>query len=112
MPCDGDTKARIRAVFAQQQASLEYLTLLHPWLGNLHAALIRDCLREWRVSPAEVDLVASHGQTIYYAPRHQHQRPDFNLNATLQLGDGDHGAVGTGIITVSDFRQKHLAAVC
>jgi len=28
----------------------------------------------------------------------------------LQLGDGDHIAVKTGIITVSDFRQKHLAA--
>ena len=31
-------------------------------------------------------------------------------NATLQIGDGDHLAVKTGIITVSDFRQKHIAA--
>jgi anhydro-N-acetylmuramic acid kinase len=31
-------------------------------------------------------------------------------NATLQIGDGDHIARRTGIITVSDFRQKHLAA--
>lgn len=31
-------------------------------------------------------------------------------NTTLQIGDGDHIAVKTGIITVSDFRQKHLAA--
>jgi anhydro-N-acetylmuramic acid kinase len=31
-------------------------------------------------------------------------------NATLQIGDGDHLAVGTGIITISDFRQKHIAA--
>jgi anhydro-N-acetylmuramic acid kinase len=30
-------------------------------------------------------------------------------NATLQIGDGDHIAVHTGIITVSDFRQKHVA---
>jgi anhydro-N-acetylmuramic acid kinase len=27
----------------------------------------------------------------------------------LQIGDGDHVAVRTGIITLSDFRQKHLA---
>ncbi|HYK77537.1 MAG TPA: anhydro-N-acetylmuramic acid kinase, partial [Daejeonella sp.] len=31
-------------------------------------------------------------------------------NGTLQIGDGDHIAVKTGIITLSDFRQKHLAA--
>lgn len=30
-------------------------------------------------------------------------------NSTLQLGDGDHIAVNTGIITISDFRQKHIA---
>jgi len=28
----------------------------------------------------------------------------------LQIGDGDHIAHHTGIITVSDFRQKHIAA--
>ncbi len=31
-------------------------------------------------------------------------------NATLQVGDGDHIAVKTGIVTISDFRQKHIAA--
>ena len=110
VPYDEDTKARIREVFAQEQVNLETLTLLNPWLGNLHAAAVLACLREWGIRPADVDLVASHGQTVYHAPRHQHQRPDYPLNATLQLGDGDHVAVGTGIITLSDFRQKHLAA--
>ncbi len=31
-------------------------------------------------------------------------------NTTLQIGDGDHIARKTGIITISDFRQKHTAA--
>ncbi|MBJ6111465.1 anhydro-N-acetylmuramic acid kinase [Hymenobacter sp. BT523] len=110
VPYAEDTKARIREVFAREQVSLEFLTLLNPWLGQLHAAAILDCLRDWHIAPAEIDLVASHGQTIYHAPRHQHQRSEFDLNATLQLGDGDHVAVGTGIITLSDFRQKHVAA--
>ena len=109
VPYDDDTRARIRQVFAREQVSLEYLTLLNPWLGNLHARMVLDCLHRWQIAAADVDLVASHGQTVYHAPQHQHQRPDFALNATLQLGDGDHVAVGTGIITVSDFRQKHLA---
>jgi len=110
VPYTDDTRQRIRQVFAREQVSLEYLTLLNAWLGQLHAGMVRDCLAAWEISAAAVDLVASHGQTVYHAPHHQHQRPDFGLNATLQLGDGDHVAVGTGIITVSDFRQKHIAA--
>ncbi|MET4076330.1 anhydro-N-acetylmuramic acid kinase [Hymenobacter sp. UYCo722] len=110
VPYEEETKQRIREVFARDAVSLEYLTLLNPWLGRLHARAVLACLAEWQVAPAEVDLIASHGQTIYHAPRHQHQRPDFDLNATLQIGDGDHIAVATGIITLSDFRQKHVAA--
>ncbi len=111
VPYDEETRRRIRQVFAREQVSLEYLTLLNAWLGRFHAELVLGCLREWQVAPAEVDLLASHGQTIYHAPAHQHQHPDFpGLNATLQLGDADHLAVGTGIITLSDFRQKHIAA--
>ena len=110
VPYDEATKARIRQVFAREQVSLEYLTLLNAWLGQLHARAVLDCLAGWQIEPAEVDLIASHGQTVYHAPQHQHQHPDFALNATLQIGDGDHVAVGTGIITLSDFRQKHVAA--
>lgn len=110
VPYGDDVRHRIRQVFAGKQVSLEYLTLLNPWLGILHAEMVLGCLRTWQIEPAAVDLLASHGQTVYHAPYHQHQHPDFTLNATLQLGDGDHIAVRTGIITVSDFRQKHLAA--
>ena len=110
VPYDDDVRRRIRQVFAREQVSLEYLTLLNPWLGRLHAEMVLACLRAWQVPPAEVDLIASHGQTIFHAPAHQHRHPDFEgLNATLQLGDADHLAVATGIITLSDFRQKHVA---
>ncbi|RPD49944.1 anhydro-N-acetylmuramic acid kinase [Hymenobacter sediminis] len=110
VPYPSEVRQRIRQVFAREQVSLEYLTLLHAWLGRLHATIILDCLTQWKVSPQEVDLVASHGQTVYHAPQHQHQHPSFPFNATLQLGDADHIAVLTGIITLSDFRQKHIAA--
>ncbi|RFP66970.1 anhydro-N-acetylmuramic acid kinase [Hymenobacter lapidiphilus] len=111
IPYNEEFRRRVRQVFAREQVSLEYLTLLHAWLGREHARMVLSCLREWQVAPAEVDLLASHGQTVYHAPAHQHQHPDFpGLNATLQLGDADHLAVGTGIITIGDFRQKHIAA--
>ncbi|AII52600.1 anhydro-N-acetylmuramic acid kinase [Hymenobacter sp. APR13] len=114
VPYSDDVRRRIRAVFAggpTGQISLEHLTLLNPWLGALHADMVLACLREWQLAPTEVDLIASHGQTVYHVPAHQHHHPDFTgLNATLQLGDGDQVAVRTGIITLSDFRQKHIAA--
>ena len=39
----------------------------------------------------------------------QHGLTEFG-NATLQIGDADHLAVTTGITTLGDFRQKHIAA--
>ncbi|MCC3157712.1 anhydro-N-acetylmuramic acid kinase [Hymenobacter sp. 15J16-1T3B] len=110
LPYAEDVRHRIRRVFAQDMVSLEELTLLNAWIGTLHGQLVLDALRSWGVEPAAVDALASHGQTVYHAPRHQHQRPEYPLDATLQIGDGDHLAVRTGIITLSDFRQKHVAA--
>jgi anhydro-N-acetylmuramic acid kinase len=71
--------------------------------------MILQCLQRWNISTNEVDIIASHGQTVMHAPKILHQQKKFP-NATLQIGDGDHIAVKTGIITLSDFRQKHLAA--
>ncbi len=102
-------KEEIRKVFAKETVDLRQLCLLNPWLGNLHAAWILRCLEKWGLSPGDVDLIASHGQTIYHCPKILHGLAGFP-NATLQIGDGDHIAAGTGIITISDFRQKHIAA--
>jgi anhydro-N-acetylmuramic acid kinase len=104
-----EIKTEIRKVFAKQTIDFQHLALLNEWIGVLHANMILDCLKAWGISPDEVDLVASHGQTVMHAPKILHHQEKFP-NATLQIGDGDHIAVKTGIITISDFRQKHLAA--
>lgn len=109
VPYDDDVKAKIRRVFARPQIDFADLCLLNPWLAYLHADLVLACLRQWQVAPADVDCLASHGQTVFHAPQRQHGRPAFP-NATLQIGDGDHLAVRTGLLTISDFRQKHVAS--
>jgi anhydro-N-acetylmuramic acid kinase len=109
IPYSDAIKAEIGKVFAKKTIDFQHLALLNEWIGILHANFVLDCLKEWKVAPAEVDLIASHGQTVMHAPKILHQQAQFP-NATLQIGDGDHIAVRTGIITVSDFRQKHLAA--
>jgi anhydro-N-acetylmuramic acid kinase len=102
-------KAEIRSVFAKQTVDFQHLALLNGWVAELHAGMVLDCLKLWRVAAADVDVIASHGQTVMHAPRALHGLPQFG-NATLQIGDGDHLAVKTGILTISDFRQKHIAA--
>ncbi len=104
-----DIKTEIRNIFAKQTIDFQKLVLLNEWIGVLHANIILECLKRWNISSHKVDLVASHGQTVLHAPKILHQQEKFP-NATLQIGDGDHIAVKTGIITISDFRQKHLAA--
>lgn len=104
-----EIKKEIISVFSKKQVDLQKLTLLNPWIALKHGAIINDLLKKWQISNDTVDLVASHGQTIYHAPKSLHRQQKFG-NATLQIGDGDHLAMATGIITISDFRQKHIAA--
>ena len=102
-------KTEIRKIFAKQNIDFQHLTLLNVWIGRLHGDMVLSCLEKWGLNTEGVDLIASHGQTVSHAPKILHQLEQFP-NATLQIGDGDHIAVKTGIITISDFRQKHIAA--
>lgn len=104
-----DFKEDLKSIFAKKFADLEKITLLNAVIGSYYAELILECLDEWNIAPDEIDLIASHGQTIYHAPSHQHKIAGYP-NATLQIGDADHLAMKTGITTLSDFRQKHIAA--
>ncbi|MFD2572260.1 anhydro-N-acetylmuramic acid kinase [Spirosoma soli] len=108
VPYDDDLKAEIRTIFAKSEIEFERLCLLNPYIGRLHGQMLLDCLRNWGVQPHTIDAVASHGQTVYHAPKSQHRHDKFP-NATLQIGDGDHVAAVSGIVTFSDFRQKHIA---
>jgi anhydro-N-acetylmuramic acid kinase len=109
VPYTENFKQEVKLIFAQKHANLEKLTLLNAYIGTLHAQMILQALQQWQFDPADVDLIASHGQTIYHAPQRLHGQTLYP-NATLQIGDADHMAIKTGVITISDFRQKHIAA--
>ncbi|GGH00795.1 anhydro-N-acetylmuramic acid kinase [Parapedobacter pyrenivorans] len=100
---------KIRSVFSKRTIDQQLLCGLHALIGQVHGTLVNETLVQWGVSNAEIDLIASHGQTVFHAPQSLTGNYDYP-NSTLQIGDGDHLAVATGIITISDFRQKHIAA--
>ncbi|MFC4701365.1 anhydro-N-acetylmuramic acid kinase [Glaciecola siphonariae] len=106
--CD-EYRSKVRQIFAKEHGSIQHLCLLNAWIGRYHAKLVKQALSSFGMSKRDVDAIASHGQTVYHCPKEQHGLADFD-NATLQIGDGDHIAVQTGIMTLSDFRQKHIAA--
>src|ERR1700744_4669058 len=109
IPYQQHFKNEVHEIFSRRLVDLEKITLLNAYIGTFHGELILKALAKWNIKPGEIDFIASHGQTIYHAPKRLHQQAGYP-NATLQIGDGDHIAVKTGILTISDFRQKHIAA--
>jgi len=109
IPYDAAFKADIAQIFSIKTVDLEKVTLLHAHIARVHASMVLSALNSWGIQASSVDLIASHGQTIYHAPSSMHKQSMYG-NATLQIGDGDIISTATGIITISDFRQKHIAA--
>lgn len=106
---DQEYTKELQTIFCQETVKLQSLTLLNVVTAGVHAGIVFHCLQKWNISVEDIDCIASHGQTIYHAPKSLHGLENYP-NATLQIGDGDHLAVATGITTISDFRQKHVAA--
>ncbi len=78
-------------------------------LGELFARAALRALRRFRISPKQVHLIGSHGQTIYHqgAPARVLGTP---VRATLQIAEPAVIAVRTGIPVIADFRPTDLAA--
>jgi anhydro-N-acetylmuramic acid kinase len=109
VPYTEDFKTAIRKIFSIKTVDLEAVTLLNAHIARIHASMVLSALESWELSASSIDVIASHGQTIYHAPKFLHPTSGYG-NATLQIGDGDILSAATGVITISDFRQKHIAA--
>ena len=104
---------KIRPIFAKPLAPLHEITQANAWVAREHAHMVLTCLAKWGIKAQNVHVLASHGQTIFHAPNSLDKkeiRLPHNASATLQIGDGCHLAHLTQILTISDFRQKHVAA--
>ena len=81
------------------------LCRLHADLGEWFAAAALGVCRATDTALEDVDVIGSHGQTVWHEP------PGLGFRgATLQLGDAATIAERTGIPVVSDFRSADVAA--
>ena len=96
------TASRVRAALDGAPLVPRALALLDRDLGRAFGAAARDTARE---AGLELDLVGSHGQTVYH-----HDGDPSTGAATLQLGELDEIAVTAGACAVGDFRTRDIAA--
>jgi anhydro-N-acetylmuramic acid kinase len=101
-PWPDDLSPRVRACLDGESQSLSQTALLHRDLGRAFGRAVREVCE---VAGLRLDLLGSHGQTVYH-----HDGIEPSGPASLQLGDGDFVAEEAGCPVVSDFRQADLAA--
>jgi anhydro-N-acetylmuramic acid kinase len=91
------------------ETTAEEISQLNFLVGELFAEAALAACRRFRVSPAKIDLLGSHGQTIYHQGRASRflVRP---VASTLQIGEPAAIAARTGIPVVADFRPADMAS--
>jgi anhydro-N-acetylmuramic acid kinase len=78
-------------------------------LGALYADAIHETCRRKRVPLKSIDLIGMHGQTIF----HEGQPVEYlglRVASTLQIGEAAVVTERTGIRTISNFRERDIAA--
>src|SRR5688572_12773571 len=96
---DPALQTEIFACFRPETSGVDRLTRLNAALGEAFAQAALAVIKAADTTPDQVDLIGSHGQTIWYdAPANG------NDGAVLTLGEPAIIAARTGITTISHFR--------
>lgn len=103
-PYDPALRQRILAACQPETSSSAMLCALNVDLGEAFAQATLDLLAEAALDLAAVDLIASHGQTVWHEVR------EGRVHSTLQIGEACIIAERTGITTIHNFRARDVAA--
>ena len=97
-------RQRLLNLFREPVAPLRELSELNVLVAEAFAEAAEAVCGRAAVPPEEVDLIASHGQTVCHRPPGTAE-----VNTTLQLGEGAVIAARTGATVVSNFRPRDMA---
>ncbi len=104
-PWPPDMRRRILEACQPGRAGADELCRLHFDLGEGFARAALEAIADAGLPPDQVDLIGSHGQTIWHDVDEQG-----HVRGTLQLGEGAVIAEQTGVTTIHNFRARDVAA--
>lgn len=91
------------------EAHVGRLSQVHFLLGRVYGQAVRDACRQSGIALAELELIGSHGQTVYHQPAAS-ETGGQPVASTLQIGEPALIAESTGAPVVADFRPADMAA--
>ncbi len=103
------SKALREAIQEAFTGNAEHICRLNFKLGEVFAKSVLSLLDASGLSSKDIDAIASHGQTIYHIPP-SGSPSRRKSGSTLQIGEASVIAERTGIMTISDFRTRDMAA--
>jgi anhydro-N-acetylmuramic acid kinase len=96
-------------LFQPDSALLDDICHYNVVLGEVFADSIIKLCKAAKIPLNSLDLIGSHGQTIYHNPKGR-QYGKRLLRSTLQIGEPSVIAQRTGATTVADFRPRDMVA--
>lgn len=108
-PYPAAVRARIFELFRPEAATVDKVGYMNFLLGEIFADAALSVIERAGLSPAAVDLVGSHGQTVWHHPE-VCAADGYPVRYTVQIGEGAVIAARTGLPTVSDFRVADMAS--
>jgi len=94
--------ALLDATRMPQNCSVDDVGLLDRWVGECFRDAALKLIDASGEKANAIAAIGSHGQTLRHQPTQEHA-------FTLQIGDANIIAAGTGIDTVADFRRRDMA---
>jgi anhydro-N-acetylmuramic acid kinase len=98
-------RRRIFQLFDPATSNVQWICRMNFELGEVFAAAVVAAAKRCRVPLASLDVIGSHGQTIYHCPPSRGRG-----GSTLQIGEPAVIAERTGVTTIADFRPGDVAA--